>query len=72
VELPDQRLESIDLAKRKPPEQIHQLLYSPLRVRHEWVTSFFNASPVGLLAWLLESNPHHPSFPTVQEVAPKI
>src|SRR5271166_6288943 len=45
LELPDQRLESIDLAKRKSPEQIHELLYSLLRGRNEWVTSFFGARP---------------------------
>jgi hypothetical protein len=42
--LPDQRLESIDIAKRKSPEQIHELLYCLLRDRNEWVTSFFRAS----------------------------
>src|SRR5271157_1747828 len=41
LELPDQHLESIDLAKRKSPEQIHELLYCVLRDQNEWVTSFF-------------------------------
>ena len=41
LELPAQSLESIDLAKRKSPQQIHGLLYSLLRARNEWVTSFF-------------------------------
>src|SRR5271169_1844031 len=43
LELPDQRLERIDLAKRKSPEQIHKLLYCLLRDRNEWVTNIFNA-----------------------------
>src|SRR5271166_6052874 len=45
LELPDQCLESIDVAKRKSPEQIHGLLYCLLRGRNEWVTSFFGARP---------------------------
>src|SRR5271166_4103634 len=43
LELADQRLERIELAKRKSPEQIHKLLYCLLRDRNEWVTSIFNA-----------------------------
>src|SRR5215475_12556671 len=42
LELSNQRLESIDLAKRKSLEQIHVLLYCLLRNRSEWVTSFSN------------------------------
>src|SRR5215469_11112559 len=42
LELPDQCLESIDIAKRKSPEQIHEVLYCLLRARSERVTSFFN------------------------------
>jgi hypothetical protein len=45
LEMPDQCLERIDLAKRKSLEQIHGLLYCLLRVGNEWVTSFFNARP---------------------------
>src|SRR5260370_777417 len=45
LELPDQRLESIDLAMRKSPEQIHELLYCLLRGWSEWVTCFFNIRP---------------------------
>jgi len=44
LELLDQRLESIDVAKRKSSEQIHELLYCLLRGRNEWVTSIFTAS----------------------------
>jgi len=40
LKLPDQRLERIDLAKSKSPEQIHEPLYSLLRRRTDWVTSF--------------------------------
>src|SRR5262249_22747520 len=45
LELPDQCLESIDLAKRKSLEQIHKLLYFLLRGRSEWVTSLFKVRP---------------------------
>jgi hypothetical protein len=43
--LTDQCLESIDLAMRKSPEQIHELVYCLLRGQNEWVTSFFRRSP---------------------------
>src|SRR5215472_17965465 len=61
LEMPDQRLESIDLAKRKSPEQIHELLYSVLRGRNEWVTSFFQPSATGSSQAVAESRPHDPS-----------
>ena len=41
LELPNQDLESIDLAKRKSLEKIHEHLYCLLRVRNDSVTSFF-------------------------------
>ena len=47
LELPDQRLESIDLAKRKSPEQIHELLYCLLRGRNDSVTSFLTLPQEG-------------------------
>src|SRR5581483_6716832 len=45
LELPGQRLECIDLAKRKSLQQIHGLLYCLLRARNERVTSVLGASP---------------------------
>src|SRR5258708_136916 len=45
LELPDQCLESIDLAMRKSPDPIHDLLYCLLRGGSELVTSFFNVRP---------------------------
>jgi hypothetical protein len=45
LELPNQGLESIDLAKRKSLEKIHEHLYCLLRVQNDSVTSFLMFAP---------------------------
>src|SRR5271167_132472 len=45
LELSDHCFKRIDLAKRKSSQQIHVLLYYPLRAWKGRVTSFFEASP---------------------------